>query len=275
MPDFGLLEASHQAVFGPALGSTALGVAPAGSSTNAKGSWVEVVSAANNAHGASWVMVDLSDPGAASRFLVDVALGASGSEVVAIADLLMSGVRAGHGHATYLFPVAIPPGVRVAVRAASSASASSLKVAVRLFSGAFASLQPLGGVTTFGADAADTSGVTVDPGAAANTKGSWVQLSATVPYPIRWLALGFANLDTSWSTTRWLLDIGVGAAGSEVVVVPDLPLSGDVINDHYASLCYSGFPVSVAAGARLAARCASSSTVATERNVELVAYGVS
>jgi len=78
-------------------------------------------------------------------------------------------------------------------------------------------------LATLGAVSASSIGTAVAAHASANTKGAWVEFSASTPFD----AAGFYLL---WSlpgtaSTR-LVDVGVGAAGSEVVVLSNLIVSG-------------------------------------------------
>lgn len=102
-------------------------------------------------------------------------------------------------------------------------------------------------VETIGAVTATSSPTDVTSGAA-NTKGSWVQLVAS----------SAANADgiiliTGQSTAdSYLLDIGVGAAASESVVVSNVPVheraSSYIVGTYF-------IPVSIPAGSRVSARC--------------------
>ena len=65
-----------------------------------------------------------------------------------------------------------------------------------------------------------TSGpVTITAGGSANTKGSWTQLIASTSKKVIGLAIGFMS---PTSAGKFLIDIGTGGAGSEVVLAPDL-----------------------------------------------------
>lgn len=67
-----------------------------------------------------------------------------------------------------------------------------------------------------------TFGTRATASASTNTKGSWSQVTASLPHDAYGFWLTMAGTATSATSTDGLLDIGIGAADSEVVLVPDL-----------------------------------------------------
>ncbi len=68
--------------------------------------------------------------------------------------------------------------------------------------------------STFGTRATGSSTI--------NTKGSWSQVTASLPHDAYGFWLTMAGTATSATSTDMLMDIGIGAGGSEVVLVPNL-----------------------------------------------------
>lgn len=100
-----------------------------------------------------------------------------------------------------------------------------------------------------GAVEASTTGTTVTSGAA-NTKGSWTQLIAsTAADSAGILLMGF------YPGVRFGIDVGIGAAGSETVIVPNI-FWGQPGN-RFPLQTY--VPVSIKAGTRIAVRAQDSS----------------
>ena len=60
---------------------------------------------------------------------------------------------------------------------------------------------------------------------ALHTKGSWVELEAATEREVNGFFVFLFGMGLSGSARRGLLDIGVGAAASEEVLVPDLLFS--------------------------------------------------
>lgn len=101
--------------------------------------------------------------------------------------------------------------------------------------------------------AGTASNVTVTASSTANTVGAWVQLLAdTATTETASLLMLFATNTTAAATdTGMLVDIGTGAAGSEVVRVPSLAIS------QQASI-HTAIPVRIPGSTRVAARIQSS-----------------
>lgn len=110
-------------------------------------------------------------------------------------------------------------------------------------------------VTRFGEDDATGFKTQVTSSASANTKGAWVQVSASCPFDTQGVIFSLQS-ETSLASTAFLVDIGVGAAGSEVVAVPNMfsppPYS------QYAESFFTYLPVGIPAGTRVSVRCANS-----------------
>ena len=96
---------------------------------------------------------------------------------------------------------------------------------------------------------ATLSQVNVATGGSAHTKGSpWTQLVASTGVDASILRLYFAGHNSSGVASPALVDIGIGSANSEIVLLPDLD-----VGFHAAPLNLQ-VPVSVPAGTRLSAR---------------------
>jgi hypothetical protein len=121
-----------------------------------------------------------------------------------------------------------------------------------------------------------TSGATnIDPGGTANTDGAWVELTAstTRDHEAILLCLG-SRANSALTSAGWLFDIGVGAAGSEVVLVQDIYVYGTATVDNIAP-GQAMAKTHVAKGTRLSVRCKCTTTDATDRilGAMLVGFG--
>ena len=117
-----------------------------------------------------------------------------------------------------------------------------------------------------GADTSVSEGTQVSAAGSNNVKGSYVQLIASTAHPAggMLIVLGGANS----GGRGFLVDIAVGAAASEQVIIPNLY--------HYAqqdsTFTYTYVPISVPKGSRLSARVQSTSASSNVRvNLILVA----
>lgn len=97
---------------------------------------------------------------------------------------------------------------------------------------------------------------TLVTGGAANTKGAYATISAAIPFS----AVGIiVSVGSKSATGDYLLDIAIGAAASESIIIPNLSVTGPA----YSAAFYY-FPIRrLPAGVRLAARCQSTSASAT------------
>lgn len=101
----------------------------------------------------------------------------------------------------------------------------------------------IGGVNTSTSTAA-----TVISGGTAHTKGAWVELFASTAFNTTWLDLIVMGTANSGANRHMLCDVGIGPAGSETVLIPNVAIG-----------CAGGIrrypiPIWVPAGTRIAVR---------------------
>lgn len=239
-------------------------------SIHTKGAWIELDSASDiDAHG---IIVYIESADDARRFLVDIGIGAGGSEQLIINNLHVD-PRGFCVHA-FPFPISIPVGTRIAARCQSTVGSAGCRVALTLLSHGF-----LGGVkpnvvTTYGAATGTTGGTQIDPGATANTKGAYSELTAATTAPIRELLVSVGNRsNTALALAGYLLDIAIGAAASEQVIIPNLPITAGSLSNEFAPHVFPPLSVNIPTGTRLSARAQSTTNNATDRLFDVVLYG--
>lgn len=114
-----------------------------------------------------------------------------------------------------------------------------------------------GKAVVLGGETADSSASTLTAGGVANTKGSWVELTSALVFD----ADGFyVSLNNGFARARYYVDIGIGGAGSEVVICPDLFVYTS-LNGQASAFLY--IPLHIPGGVRIAARCQSSTGLNT------------
>jgi len=179
----------------------------------------------------------------------DIAIGAAGQEIIIAPNLCI--LCGNNGSDSFFVPIEIPAGTRIAARAQQASA--SFNVSISLIGVGGDLRQSLQNCDTYGVNLSTTRGTQIDPGATANQKGSWVEISSSTSRVTRALLLSLGNnQSTSW--LGWRVDIGIGGAGSEIVLIPDFNLQsngGFSINvpSHYGPIY-----VNIAAGTRLAVR---------------------
>lgn len=216
--------------------------------------------------------------------LFDIAVGASSSEVVIASNLLgqAMGYSAGfnNGTTTYVLPIQVPAGTRISARWQAQATTSRGYVTVALMSGGAGLLNGSGSVESWGLSTASSIGTVLDPGGTANTKGSYTQLVASTSRNCREVSIVLYSPDVDSAGNDqvnkfWAVDIAVGAAASEVIIVPDLMASRGW-STNFSPTGSLRLPISIPAGTRISARCASTSNNATGsvRKIGIAMYGI-
>lgn len=233
-----------------------LGTAVATSaSTNTKGSWTQLIAA--TASDCVLALITLTQINAVN-IAVDIGIGASGSEVVVIPNIVcaVNNSNFGNGSWSVLVPLNIPAGTRVAARSASNAASQTSHVSMVLLDGSFDQAEGISGFDAIGFVSGSTVGTAVAP--TSGSKGAWVQLiSATAKDYAGFFICADWNGATGNSGSVDF-DIGIGASGSEKVIVPDIcigtPSTSSYINMTYPIIPY--LPIEIPVGMRIAARAA-------------------
>jgi hypothetical protein len=160
-----------------------------------------------------------------TRSLVDIGVGASGSESVLIPNLMCGQAGAWNSASScavsYTFPIYIAAGTRLSARSQSLAASDTVNVTVFLHQYRIGLDGWVGSqVTAYGPDTATSSGISHTPGNAAYA--TTTQLTASSAAAVRYLQVGIDLLtDTSGSTLRGLLRIAAGSSTN--YVASDLP----------------------------------------------------
>lgn len=246
--------------------TTSLGtVITASSTANTKGSYTQLV--ASTAYDACFMMVTISAPSTANAInskaeLIDIATGASGSEIVLVPNLIFPA----YSYTTiygvsYGFPCCIPAGTRIAARSQSGLASNTSGVQVTLFDGSFSQPEGFGIVDSYGPSTSTSLGTPAIASGTADAKGSYAQLTASTSHDLAGVMVALDTQNATLNNTAFLVDIAIGASGSEVVIVPNIMVC-----------CGSGWlsppvtpfiPVNIPAGTRIAARVQSNVASAT------------
>lgn len=243
---------------------------------NTKGSYTVLV--ASTPEDAFGIMVHIGAQPATADCLVDIGIGASTAERPLIPDLRSSAATGATGVGyTYYFPIYIPAGARLTARSQSTTASGVVNVQVHLMYGkGFGRGACYSQVTAYGAVTASSRGTSIDPGAVANTEGSWAQLVASTANPIALACVAFGN-NGDWARAAAqaaLVDIGIGAAAAEREILRDFYIACDSSKDNWAPPVTPLLPLWVPAASRLAARARCSVTTAGDRTLDVIVYGV-
>ena len=268
MPDFPIQYGAGRSVT-PTHAATQLLISGA---TNTKQAWVEYITSTSADSSGLWVSM-MNGNGANHSFLVDIGIGAAGSEVVIASNILVAQVS--YVPVSIFLPFAIPAGSRISARAQGSTNVTAVWPRFTLKQASFWSPPPGGQLLTMGAVTASTRGTALTGNN--GSFGSWAELTASTSADIAalWVIAGnVANTaPIAGDISALLIDIGVGGAGSEVSIARPIPLPTDTAGRMLDSLAH-WLPRCIPAGSRVAARYWSNTTDATDRKIEVVAYGL-
>jgi hypothetical protein len=189
-------------------------------------------------------------------FLIDIGIGST-------PDVIVNNVMSHHGNGDTRasdpieIPIFIPKDTQIQARQQNSYSGTnSFGAAWSFIRSCSWNRRSFDKVYTYGANTSDSGGQLIDPGGTANTDGSWVELISAAPQNLKAFKMFFgARGDWSISAnTHWWYDVGVGASGSEVVIVDDFHVGGEAgITVPYPK-CSPLFEMNIPEGERLAVR---------------------
>jgi len=227
-----------------AVAATSLGtLLTASASTNTKGSWSQLGSALS--FDVSLIHLTLYTTTAARNIILDIGIGASGSQQVLMSNLYFRPTGSTDSQLDIILPMDIPTGSVLWGRAQSNTASSAVTfVKINGYSGGFVQGAGHSGGDGIGITLGSSVGTTLTASAAGNTKGSYAQLIASTARDYS----GLIVLAYGQSATEYLMDIAIGASGSEQVIMPNVMLG-------IASMAGFYIPLAVPSGTRVAARC--------------------
>lgn len=216
--------------------------------------------------------------------------GASGSEV-RVATITPPSSLSDDNAFIFFVPIPIPAGTRLSFTAALGIS-QTVEVGVTGMLSANYDAEP--GYTVLDCGPFDLDGtwtgsdfhVQVDPGSTANTKpASMTELSFpartgnvlngdSLSYSYAWIGFMFSDNAQFQTDQRRFWDVGYGAAGSETLIIEDLPQFVSAVETAGFSRQPIWMPWGRPAGERIAVNMQSTTTDATDRIGTCVMYGV-
>lgn len=275
MSDWGWVEGVQRGADAGADTASSLGTTiTAPGSNNTKGSYSQLIATAPFDVGGMLVSGYFSHASGTVHGLADIAIGAAASEQVLLPNLLFHRTSSsGKPTPPVLFPCSIPAGSRIAARyQASSGSGSILQLAATLLPAGGAYPIRSGVCTVHGAVTATSKGTQVDPGGSANTKGAYAQLVASTVRHSRWAVLTVSEDAAAAGLASWMLDLAIGAAASEQIVVPNILFTGYQDNQAALGVHRVFIPLALPAGSRVAVRAQSTNTASTFRELSVTLH---
>lgn len=247
----------------------------AGASIGTKNTtYVELIS--STARASKRLTVRVGAINSKEHFQIFLATGAASSESDFISFTFWSGAAASGGGAqneSFDIPCDIASSVRLSATCSSSLANSEVQISVALSDddGPGTSSQR----ETIGITGANDGfmGTDVDPGGTANTKPSgWTEISASTSHDYDMLLVSVGMSDNNaLANGSWLIDIGTGAASSEVTLIEDI--------FHQADSFESGnqwyiIRAPITSGTRVVAKCQSTIIDSNDRLIDISIVGI-
>jgi hypothetical protein len=217
------------------------------------GAWVQLdASLAESASGiAIKVTVQTSIPGSQTSCVLEIGTGGAGSEVV------WASVACGYLSSTnrpwIIVPGFFAAGTRVSLRARSVRTSFIVSVAAAFMKADSMITQA---PTTYNFNGATSQGLALTAPGSLNIKGAWTQIVAAtaVAHKALCMTVQGQGMNNMAGATNQLIDIGIGSAGNEVVIIPDIHCRGGLNEDVDFNRTSQTFWVDIPAGSRLSAR---------------------
>lgn len=202
---------------------------------------------------------------------LDIYLGASGSEYTLIDKLRITKANSNPQGIAALLPLAVPRGSRV------SAKSYGGTVNTIIQGMGIGTLGDRGYKRAVSMGISSNFGVTIALGATANVLTSWTQIIASTPHHFNGLmvVIGNGQRSVASNTNAWLVDIAIGASGSEQAIIKQLYTMSFGNTVFFMTPSFFGpFPCSIPAGSRISARAQCNSNGSTTRNIDVAVYGL-
>lgn len=239
-----------------------------------KGSWVEVIAALDHDTFGLLICINGNNTSAQSRnSVMDVGIGAPGSEIVLMADLIAGNAvnyNVNGGGLWYYFPVALPAGARIAIRAQST-----VVTAFRAFIQALqkpqnpAMFKSCSYVETIGMAALPNGTGTYTPGTTG--EGAWTLLGASTRDNWFWqIGAQVVSSDTTHNAAAIHLDLAYGDATNKDILLDSILMNTNTTEGAVNFPSIIGAGGFVPAGTNIYARAQSSGAA---DNLYLCAYG--
>lgn len=185
-----------------------------GATADTYGTVTELISAAANVRDNWGIQIVITGSGAsatAAQASVDILIGGATDDV--LISSLLCGYAYQTSHVSYLFPLHVPEGVRIAARASSVRLSASLRVACYLYGGGVPPWKVGRKVVTYGTKINNSRGQAVAPGASGAAMTS-TQMTASTSQDHFAFMLGLQPATDTTITPNGYVNtqIGVGAA---------------------------------------------------------------
>lgn len=253
-------------------GATTGTVITSGGSVNTKGSYTNLGTVTGFTY--EWLGCMLSNASSSVDFTVDIALKVGANYFVIVEDLrLCSRKGPFEDAAAYWLPVHAPVGAQLAARCQSALASKTCQIVLTGHScGLFGAPGYSRCIALYAP--ASSMGVTIDPGATANTKVRTQLIASTAQRVVGIMGFVGPNTDTAKAAIQnWLFNIDIGAVGAEYSVASDLFMASSVTIDLQFPHHFGPFPCDIPAGSRISVNAQCSVNTPSDRTFDFAAWG--
>lgn len=252
----------------------------AGATANTMGAYATLVSAANittDVYGIQIIFNNGFTSGNVKNFLVDIGVdNAGGTSFITKIPFLMAGHSAPYaafGGITYYFPLYIPSGSSIGIRAQGTVASSTFSTAVTLYGQPRRpdSVRVGSKVFSFGQTTATSSGTAITLGTAG--EGAYTQVGTAATQSLWWWQHGYSSIDITMTAATINFDIAAGSSTTvNKLLIQNSPFVVNATEQIYNIPNYAGAYNNVAAGDLIYIRGQSSANADTTPNV--MAWGL-
>ena len=174
---------------------------------------------------------------------------------------------------TWYIPIRVPRGQYLWVRGQTSLLITP-EVAISVYGGGKLATSSYSKMAAWGVDPAASKGKNIDPGAEANTWGSWVEMSPAAEFDAKQLSVLCFQDNTSAAEGSWAIQVAIGASSSEVVRLHHSQITQDPSKDVIVGGSILSFPFFIPRGTRVSMRAVSSVTLSPDRILDCAMYAL-
>jgi hypothetical protein len=102
--------------------------------------------------------------------------------------------------------------------------------------------------------AASAAAITVTASATPHTKGSWTEIIASTSTQVTLLSFVISNVASTNIDTAMLIDVGIGASGSETAIIENVAVGGAIAVGTGAGVLLFQCPINIPSGSRISVR---------------------